>query len=286
LREAVGLYRLHAHGLSQRVAARLAETREVEELLERALGAPLIDKRILDVGAGQGLFHMAYFGRQNQVTGIDLEVIAQGMDLTAYARMWRANGARRTVKSAARKLLQVDRRYRQEVIRQCELERFPHMNVLQMDAEALAFDEATFDVVHARSVFQHIPSPSQAVNEIVRVLRPGGVAYVSFHLYTSDTGSLDPRVMRDDSAMPLWPHLRPSTQVTVLQNAFLNKLRLAEWRTLFAELMPGSHVATRGPQDEARLRAAAIRLQAQGELTPYALDELLTRRVSVIWRKP
>jgi hypothetical protein len=73
---------------------------------------------------------------------------------------------------------------------------------------------------------------------------------------------------------------------TVLQHAFLNKLRLSEWQALFSELMPGSELNTRGAKDEASLRAAAIRLQSEGELTTYALDELLTRSVAVIWRKP
>ncbi|HTW43620.1 MAG TPA: class I SAM-dependent methyltransferase [Solirubrobacteraceae bacterium] len=257
----------------------------VTQLLEEALGAPLSGRRILDVGAGQGLFHMAFFSRENDVTGIDLEVIAQGMDLRSYAHMWRANGPRRTIKTVGRKVLRIDRHYRREVERQLGLRRFPRADVLQMDATAMSFADESFEVVHSRSVLHHLPDPAQGVRELARVLRPGGVAYISLHPYTSHTGSLDPRVMRGEGGLPLWPHLRPSTEGMVLQNAFLNKLRLTEWRTLFAELMPGAHVHGLCSQDEARLRDAAARLQSEGELTAYTLDELLTGNLVVVWRK-
>ncbi len=285
-REAVGLYRLHSNDVSERIAARLADMREVEVSIAETLGAPLSGKRILDVGAGQVLFHMVCLGRRNEVTGIDLEVIAQGLDPHAYARMWQVNGPRRTIKTIARKLLRVDHRYRRELLRQCGLRHAPRMHVLQMDATAMSFADAAFDVVHSSAVLPHIPDPAQCVREMARVLRPGGAAHISFHLYTSDTGSEDPRMMGGESGLPLWPHLRPSTEGAVLQHAFLNKLRLVEWQALFSELMPGSRVDTRGADDDARLRAAAIRLQSEGELAGYTLEELLSRTVSVIWRKP
>jgi len=286
LREAVGLYRLHSHDVSQRVAARLADMGEVERRIALALGAPLRGKRILDVGAGQVMFHMLCFGRENTVTGIDLEVVAQGLDPRAYARMWRVNGPRRTIKTVGRKLLQVDRHYRREMLQQCGLRHFPPMRVLQMDATAMSFADAAFDVVHCSAVMPHIPDPAAALREMVRVLRPGGVAYVTFHLYTSDTGSEDPRLMREDSGLPLWPHLRPATEGMLLRHAFLNKLRLADWQGLFSDLMPGSDMEKRGSEEEARLRAEAVRLQSEGELTTFSLEELLTRTVSVVWRKP
>jgi len=51
------------------------------------------------------------------------------------------------------------------------------------DAHAMGniFDPQTFDFVHSRSVFEHLLMPWKAVVEINRVLKPGGLVYVSTH---------------------------------------------------------------------------------------------------------
>jgi SAM-dependent methyltransferase len=46
------------------------------------------------------------------------------------------------------------------------------------DASALEFDDATFDVVHAHQVLQHLRRPVDALREFRRVLKPGGVVAV------------------------------------------------------------------------------------------------------------
>lgn len=43
------------------------------------------------------------------------------------------------------------------------------------DAEALPFDDASFDLVTCRLAFHHFPNPRQAIREFARVLKPGGV---------------------------------------------------------------------------------------------------------------
>jgi SAM-dependent methyltransferase len=43
------------------------------------------------------------------------------------------------------------------------------------DLFALAYDDATFDVVHAHQVLQHLGDPVAALVELRRVLRPGGL---------------------------------------------------------------------------------------------------------------
>jgi ubiquinone/menaquinone biosynthesis C-methylase UbiE len=43
------------------------------------------------------------------------------------------------------------------------------------DAYALGFDDASFDVVHAHQVLQHLTDPVRALREMSRVLRPGGI---------------------------------------------------------------------------------------------------------------
>jgi SAM-dependent methyltransferase len=46
------------------------------------------------------------------------------------------------------------------------------------DAYALPFADATFDVVHAHQVLQHLARPVDALVEMGRVLRPGGLVAV------------------------------------------------------------------------------------------------------------
>ncbi|HXX89466.1 MAG TPA: methyltransferase domain-containing protein [Acidimicrobiales bacterium] len=43
------------------------------------------------------------------------------------------------------------------------------------DVYALEFGDASFDVVHAHQVLQHLTDPVAAIREMARVLRPGGV---------------------------------------------------------------------------------------------------------------
>lgn len=53
----------------------------------------------------------------------------------------------------------------------------PHVDVVG-DAHQLPFADNTFDFVYATAVFEHLHHPFQAALEILRVLRPGGLALV------------------------------------------------------------------------------------------------------------
>lgn len=55
------------------------------------------------------------------------------------------------------------------------------------DALALPFDDATFDVVHAHQVLQHLPDPVGALRELARVTRPGGLVAVRDVDYAATT---------------------------------------------------------------------------------------------------
>ena len=50
-----------------------------------------------------------------------------------------------------------------------------HVETLElMDAEHLNFPDASFDVVVAQYVVTAIPNPEKALDEFVRIVRPGG----------------------------------------------------------------------------------------------------------------
>lgn len=47
-------------------------------------------------------------------------------------------------------------------------------HVHEMDAGALTFDDASFDVIYSLATFEHLPDFAAALSEFERVLRPGG----------------------------------------------------------------------------------------------------------------
>lgn len=94
--------------------------------------------RILDVGCGCGFFSILLANMGHQVTGIDLTklMIEQGK------AMAKEMGTR--------------------------------VELLVMDAENLAFEGESFDVVIARNVTWNLPHPKDAYKEWLRVLKKGG----------------------------------------------------------------------------------------------------------------
>jgi ubiquinone/menaquinone biosynthesis C-methylase UbiE len=109
-------------------------------LLEMA--APAAGERVLDVACGTGLVSFAAAraaGPRGQLVGIDL--------------------SERMVEAA-------EQRARDGKLSNCGFSR--------MDAESLAFPDASFDLVLCGLGLMYMPDPKQALREMRRVLRPGG----------------------------------------------------------------------------------------------------------------
>jgi phosphatidylethanolamine/phosphatidyl-N-methylethanolamine N-methyltransferase len=103
------------------------------------VAAERIGGRILEVGVGTGL-SLSDYSKRNRIVGID---ISQPM----------LDKARTRVETMQ--------------LRQVE-------SLAVMDAEQLAYPDASFDVVVAQYVVTAIPNPERALDEFVRVARPGG----------------------------------------------------------------------------------------------------------------
>jgi SAM-dependent methyltransferase len=248
----------------------------------------LVGKKILEIGPGQQRIQMAYLSTRNEILGIDLDVIATGVNPLLYLKMWWSNGPIRTAKTAGRKLLGVDRNIKKELSRQLGVRPLPALTVKQMNVCDLTFRDSSFDFVYCRSVLQHVPKPESALGQITRVLREGGVYYASIHLYTSQMGHLDPRVFDPDkqSEVQGWPHLRPQLADTVRPTAYLNRLRLPEWKSIFERAMPGVQFQLNSGANLPVIKGEVLALQSKGELPEYSVDELVYSELVAIWRKP
>ncbi|MGI4939419.1 MAG: class I SAM-dependent methyltransferase [Janthinobacterium lividum] len=89
--------------------------------------------------------------------------------------------------------------------------RHPDWTVLEGDACAIPFPNSTFDRVLSQLVLQFIPNAGDAVREMVRVARPGGV--VAAAVWASGGGMVAQRIFLDTAALldPAADRLRAHT---------------------------------------------------------------------------
>lgn len=107
--------------------------------------------RVLEVGVGTGLALPSY-GPDKNITGIDLSE-----DMLEYARQ-------RVIREGLRN---VD-------------------NLLEMDAEDTSFSDDSFDIAVAMFVASVVPHPERLLNELKRVVRPGGHILFVNHFLARD----------------------------------------------------------------------------------------------------
>ncbi len=78
-----------------------------------------------------------------------------------------------------------------------------HVTFAVGDVYALDAPDATYDVVHAHQVLQHLSHPVDALREMRRVTRPGGVVAVRDGIYASFAWAPDnPLLVRWNAAVP------------------------------------------------------------------------------------
>ena len=97
-------------------------------------------KRILDIGCGDGIFDLEMARKKAFVEALDMSNSALGR------AQWRT--------------------------RQMSL--WKNINYIRGDATRLPYNNATFDIVLSNCVLEHIPGDTEVLQEISRVLKPGG----------------------------------------------------------------------------------------------------------------
>jgi SAM-dependent methyltransferase len=236
---------------------------ETRSRILEATGLVLEGKKGLDIGPDHRLGCLRCFSLSNDVVAIDTDAVADGIDLVGLAR---------------------DFRFRSALARELGIGKLPLPRVMRMPTGRMDFDDASFDFVYSLSAFEHLADPAAALAEVKRVLRPGGVAYISVHLYTSHSGSHDPGTFATPRLRPpYWPHLRPNLD-DVRASSSHNRLSLAQWRALFGRILPGATITER--RDDEHLVQALKTLRAWGQLAEYTDEELLTVEIVAIFQNP
>jgi SAM-dependent methyltransferase len=110
-----------------------------------------------------------------------------------------------------------------------------------VSSEALPIADAAFDLVYSVAALEHVPHPRGTLEEVFRVLRPGGLAVHEIDL--KHHGSADPLKFLEwneaewrDRARHYGPDLALDAilQETYTGEVFCNRLRQSDWLTLFS----------------------------------------------------
>jgi SAM-dependent methyltransferase len=113
------------------------------------------------------------------------------------------------------------------------------VDLREMDATKLEFDDASFDFVFSYDAFEHFTDPEAALRQALRVLRPGGQLFLSFRpLYNAPWGEH----AYASITVPYCQHLFPDEllnqfaeqyQLTPIDFGHVNRWFLADYRALW-----------------------------------------------------
>lgn len=131
------------------------------------------------------------------------------------------------------------------------------------DVQALDIQDASYDVVHAHQVLQHVPDPVAAISEMVRVCRPAGIVaardgdYSGFTWYPASEGldrwlALYKAVARHNGGEPdagrrllAWAHEAGCSDVIATSSTwcYADPMSRQEWGGTWAERIVSSAIA-------------------------------------------
>jgi ubiquinone/menaquinone biosynthesis C-methylase UbiE len=151
------------------------------------------------------------------------------------------------------------------------------------DVGVLPFPHGCFDLVTSIAAFEHFLDVPAVVAELRRVLRPGGLVWVSVHLFTSPSGghnvSFTEIPLRSvPPGVDAWDHLR---QRRLPFSVPLNEWRRDQYLETFARHFDilSHYCALREGEELLTPEVAAA-------LASYSRDELTCGAYTIVARKP
>jgi ubiquinone/menaquinone biosynthesis C-methylase UbiE len=260
--------------------ARVKQFKVLLNNLESHIGE-LREKTILDIGCGQFYPYALLFnslGKRITVIGIDKDYIGYNTSsVNALLQELRENGLKSFIRTLLYKILLKDKAYYRALER---FYGFPLNNkgliIKRMNAENMTFPDEMFDIAISIAVFEHIFDVPKAVSELHRVLKWGGIAAITIHLFTSLSGGHHFEWDKPHKVPP-WSHLRNRKPTIV----YLNKLREHEYLSLFRERFEILETLDIYEETGEDLLTPEIRR----ELSDYSEEELLKKAITIIARK-
>jgi SAM-dependent methyltransferase len=151
------------------------------------------------------------------------------------------------------------------------------------DVGKLPFASGFFDLATSVAAFEHFLEVPHVIDEIQRVLRPGGLAWICIHIFTSPSGGHNVRLLEVPlrtlpSGTEPWDHLR---QRRLPFTVPLNEWRIQQYLDAFQSRFEiiKSYCAIR--EGEQWLTPAI-----EAELSQYSRDELTCAAFVIVARKP
>ena len=143
------------------------------------------------------------------------------------------------------------------------------------DGITIPLADSSIDLVVAHSVVEHVENLPNSLREINRVLKPGGIGYITVSpLYFSPNGS-------HIRSLPDWEHLRPGSKYYMMQQpidregAYLNKLTMSELLGMIGAL----------PWNIMRMERFTVDNEIPDWLTGFPVLDLITREFRLVVRK-
>ncbi len=220
---------------------------EYERLAQERSGRDLAGLKVMEIGFGARPWRMAaLLSRGCDAWGIDIDRPLLTPGVGEFARILKANGPERAVKSTLRSLF-LDSRERRGIERRLGVKfdlRELATRLIVADASEEAawqrFSGSRFDLILSEDVFEHIPS--RRIPPLCRIMAQhmsdDSLALIRPFVFSGISGghlaewfAEDVDRVRGRRAAP-WEHLRARRY---RPNTYLNELRLADYRRLFSE---------------------------------------------------
>jgi SAM-dependent methyltransferase len=240
----------------------------------------LQNKSILDIGCGRFapmsiLLHSHGF----HVTGIDsLYIGLHDSFIHRWKKYFSSHNIDTIVKEFFLDLFRLRTKYYLALQRLSGMKlKIDDLDIQCVNAENLSFPENYFDIVFAVTVFEHVSNVDKAAEEISKVLRSNGLAYLVIDLYTGISGSHNP-LWNNTNRVPPWDHLR---QQTWPLSTHLNKLRLDDYISILSKHFQILKMELDEKEGAKDLLTSEIRSQ----LVEYTEKELLSSALFLILRK-
>jgi SAM-dependent methyltransferase len=253
----------------------------------RSCGLDPFRARVLDIGCGANaplsiLLHSA----GADVIGIDGFVGHRwglGVSMARYFKYAKEVGIAKTARKVLGELV-YDRHYYKTLAARAGLSLTERgLDLRQMDVTALTLPDASVDAVHSNATWEHFSNVSEANRQVARVLKPGGLAYIEFHLFPSLSGGHDlPWIVPGKTELGLvtpWRHLRDATWQPPV---FLNRLRERDYEHAFRTTPDLEIVDWRTEYTEGQ---EFLTDSIRADLPGYSDEELTKRSIIAVLRR-